>query len=133
MRPNFAERASAYGLATADVDGNSVTEVYDAAVEALDRARSGGGPTAIVATTMRMLGHAIHDGAEYVPREMLAEWERKDPIARHREQLISTGIVTEQQIDAIETAARERILEAVATVEAAPFPDPDSLTDGVYA
>lgn len=132
-RPNFSERARSYGLTTIDVDGNSVTDVYDAAVEALERARSGGGPTAIVATTMRMLGHAIHDGAEYVPRDLLAEWERKDPITRHREKLLSDGAVTEQQIEAIDAAARERILEAVETVEAAPFPDPGSLADGVYA
>lgn len=131
--PNFTERARAYGFETARVDGNSVTEVHDACTEALERARGGGGPTAIEATTMRMLGHAIHDGAEYVPRELLEQWERRDPLKRHRALLLEREIATEAQIATIEKTARDRILEAVATVEAAPFPDPDSLTHGVYA
>ena len=64
---DIAQRAAGYGIPGLAVDGNDVEAVYAAAAEAIERARAGGGPTLIEAKTMRMLGHAIHDGAEYVP------------------------------------------------------------------
>lgn len=131
--PNFSQRAAAYGVATEQVDGNSVIAVYRTCVDALERARSGGGPTVIEATTMRMLGHAIHDGAEYVPPELLAEWELRDPLRVHRDHLITTGIADEATLVGIEDSAHKRIGEAIAIAEAAPLPHPDSLHDDVYA
>ncbi len=131
--PNFAARASVYGVATAIVDGNSVNDVYEACREAIERARNGGGPTVIEATTMRMLGHAIHDGAEYVPPELLAEWERRDPVANHRRHLLDTDIASEEMLEQVDATSRERIAAAIAEAEAAPMPDPDTLEDGVYA
>ena len=130
---NFSERASVYGVATAQVDGNSVNDVYSVCGEALERARSGGGPTVIEATTMRMLGHAIHDGAEYVPKELLEEWERRDPVANHRSHLLESGIASEPTLERLEATARQRISDAVAHAEHAPLPDPATLTDDVYA
>jgi TPP-dependent pyruvate/acetoin dehydrogenase alpha subunit len=67
--PDIADRAAAYAIPGVTVDGNDVEAVYAVTRTAVERARSGGGPTLIEAKTMRMLGHAIHDGAEYVPRE----------------------------------------------------------------
>jgi pyruvate dehydrogenase E1 component alpha subunit len=131
--PNFAQRAATYGVSTSAVDGNSVNDVYETCVEAIERARAGGGPTVIEATTMRMLGHAIHDGAEYVPSELLAEWERRDPVANHRDHLLATDIASEATLDRLDVTAQERIAAAVAEAERAPMPDPDTLTDGVYA
>ena len=130
---NFSERAAAYGVHTIAVDGNSVTSMYSACTNAIERARRGGGPTVVEATTMRMLGHAIHDGAEYVPREMLEEWKQRDPIALHRAHLIDSNIASESTLDQLDVAARERIAEAIETAENAPFPDASSLTDGVFA
>ena len=130
---NFAERAAVYGIHTALVDGNSVTDVYTTCAEAIERARAGGGPTVIEATTMRMLGHAIHDGAEYVPPELLAQWERRDPVVNHRSHLLASDIASEATLDRLDATARERIAAAVAEAEAAPMPDPNTLTDGVYA
>jgi pyruvate dehydrogenase E1 component alpha subunit len=131
--PNFAERASVYGVATSTVDGNSINDVYQVCVEAIERARAGGGPTVIEATTMRMLGHAIHDGAEYVPADLLAEWERRDPVANHRQHLLDTDIASEAMLEQVDATSRERIAAAIAEAEAAPMPDPDTLEDGVYA
>jgi pyruvate dehydrogenase E1 component alpha subunit len=131
--PNFSERAGVYGITTAAADGNSVTDIYETCIEALDRARAGGGPTVIEATTMRMLGHAIHDGAEYVPRGLLDEWELRDPVAGHRRHLIDTGIASENALDRLDASASERIAEAIAHAEQAPMPDPNTLTDDVYA
>jgi pyruvate dehydrogenase E1 component alpha subunit len=130
---NFSERAGAYGVHTIEVDGNSVNSMYSACVDAIERARGGEGPSVIEATTMRMLGHAIHDGAEYVPRELLEEWEQRDPLAIHRAHLIESDIASEATLDQLDMAARERIKEAIETAESAPLPDPSSLTDGVFA
>ncbi len=130
---DLASRAASYGLATERVDGNDVEAVYRAVSAAVDRARRGDGPSAIEAVTMRMLGHAIHDGAEYVPRELLEEWEGRDPIERHRRALMADGVVTAEDLDRMQRVARERITEAIAAAEAAPFPDPSTVTEGVYA
>ncbi len=86
---DISQRAAGYGMPGLSVDGNDVEEVYRAAAEAIERARSGGGPTLIEAKTMRMLGHAIHDGAEYVPAGLLAEWEARDPVVGYAARLIA--------------------------------------------
>ena len=88
---DIARRADGYGIPGVIVDGNDVEAVYAVVHEAIERARRGGGPTLIEAKTMRMLGHAIHDGAEYVPPELLAEWEAEDPLRRFEARLIADG------------------------------------------
>ena len=77
---NLADRAKAYGIPSYSVDGNDVVAVYTTAKEAVDRARNGEGPILIEVKTFRRLGHAQHDPAEYVPKEMRAYWEARDPI-----------------------------------------------------
>ena len=86
---DIADRAVGYGMPGVVVDGNDVELVHGVTQVALERARNGDGPTLIEAKTMRMLGHAIHDGAEYVPNELLAEWEERDPLRRHAERLMA--------------------------------------------
>ncbi|HVR31879.1 MAG TPA: thiamine pyrophosphate-dependent dehydrogenase E1 component subunit alpha [Acidimicrobiia bacterium] len=129
----FAEKVAAYDIPSVRVDGNDFGAVYDAVSVAVDRAREGGGPTVVEADTMRMLGHAIHDGAEYVPRELLESWERRDPVRAMRSRLADEGILTEDQLGAIDRTAHDKIQSAVAIAEAAPLPDPATLSDGVYA
>jgi TPP-dependent pyruvate/acetoin dehydrogenase alpha subunit len=77
---DLADKAKGYGIPAEIVDGNDVVAVYDVARRAVDRARSGGGPTLIEAKSFRMLGHAQHDDQRYVPKELLEEWRKKDPI-----------------------------------------------------
>jgi len=77
---DLADRAKAYGIASYIVDGNDVVAVYTTAKEAVDRARAGEGPILIEAKSMRMRGHAQHDPAEYVPKEMFEYWKARDPI-----------------------------------------------------
>ena len=67
------------------VDGNDVEAVFEATRQARERALAGEGPTLIAATTMRMHGHGAHDDARYVPAELLAEWEERDPLERQRD------------------------------------------------
>src|ERR1700722_10020038 len=80
---DLADRAKAYGIKSAIVDGNDVVAVERAAREAIAHARAGNGPVLIEAKTMRMRGHAQHDSSEYVPKEMLDLWKRRDPLDRY--------------------------------------------------
>ena len=130
---DIARRADGYGMPGVIVDGNDVEAVYTVTKEAIERARSDGGPTLIEAKTMRMLGHAVHDGAEYVPAELLAEWERRDPIRLYNTKLIAEGIADRAELDEIGQRCQVEIEDAVAFAEASPWPEPASVTDGVYA
>jgi TPP-dependent pyruvate/acetoin dehydrogenase alpha subunit len=89
---HLVDRAAAYGIEGIRVDGNDVDAVRDAAAWAVDRARRGEGPTLIEADTMRIDGHAVHDGADYVPADLVAEWRSKDPIDRTHERLVAAGV-----------------------------------------
>jgi pyruvate dehydrogenase E1 component alpha subunit len=130
---DFTRKVSGLGVLATRVDGNDVEAVHRTVSDAVAHARDGGGPVVVEATTMRMLGHAIHDGAEYVPPDMLAEWQARDPVASFRARLVETGAATAERIDALDAAARERVAAAWVAAEAAPLPDPAGLNDGVYA
>ncbi len=130
---NFADRAAGYGIPGVIVDGNDVEAVYSVIKAAVDRARSGGGPTLIEAKTMRMLGHAIHDGAEYVPDELLAEWEPRDPIALFEARLLESGVTDGVELDEIRARAAMEVEDAIDYAEASPLPDPATVSEGVYA
>src|SRR5260370_37891116 len=84
----LAEAASGYGIPAVIVEGTEACQVYDAAREAVERAHRGEGPTMIEAKMMRMKGHAIHDGAAYVPKPMFDFWKKRDPIARFENYLV---------------------------------------------
>ena len=125
-------RAPGYAMKSATVDGNDVIAVYEAATEAVERARGGGGPTLIEANTMRMLGHAGHDPADYVPEELLKEWEEKDPIKAYKQRLLDESVLDESKIAAIDEEHKAAVEEAVTVAEAAPLPDGSEVSDGVY-
>lgn len=130
---DIADRAAAYGIPGEIVDGNDVEAVYAATLAAVERARGGGGPSLIECKTMRMLGHAIHDGAEYVPADLLAEWEKRDPVMTYAAKLIDAGVVDQDELDEIAHRCEVEVAEALAAAEAGPFPLADTVTDGVYA
>ena len=129
---SFVDRAKAYGCFGEFVDGNDVLAVYEATRKAIERARSGQGPTLIEADTMRMRGHAEHDDMKYVPVALLEEWKAKDPIARYEGRLLQQGLATEADLATV-TATIEKQLDAdVAFAEASPFPESESALDDVY-
>ena len=82
---------------------------------------------------MRMLGHAIHDGAEYVPRELLAKWERRDPIARFQGKLVAEEIADIEELNEIRQRAAVEIEDAIEFAESSPYPDPETVEEGIYA
>ncbi len=86
---DFTVRGTAYGCAGVGVDGNDAAELHDAVRAAAARARAGGGPTVIEARTFRLVGHAEHDDASYLPPELVKEWKDKDPIRRIEERLVA--------------------------------------------
>jgi TPP-dependent pyruvate/acetoin dehydrogenase alpha subunit len=130
---DLAERAIAYGIPGVIVDGTDACQVYDASHEACERARRGEGPTLIEAKMMRMKGHAIHDGAEYVPKPLFDYWKRRDPIARLEDYLVKKKkwLLPAESEELI--AGVERQLEADREIAVnSPMPTPESAAGGVY-
>src|ERR1700730_7374092 len=89
---NLADRALAYGIRSWIVDGNDVIAVYNAAKEAVNECRAGRGPALIEVKTMGMRGHAQHDPAEYVPKEMFEYWKARDPLTLFEKYLTQNKI-----------------------------------------
>jgi TPP-dependent pyruvate/acetoin dehydrogenase alpha subunit len=110
-----------------------VLAVYREAKWAIEKAREGGGPTLIESVTLRMEGHAVHDDAFYVPREMFEEWAKRDPIERFRWWLRDNAGLTDDEEDEITSAVKRQVNEAVERAEESPYPDPDTLLEGVFA
>ena len=102
---HLADRAAAYGFDGVVVDGTDVLAVYREAKRAIEKAREGGGPTLIESVTLRMEGHAVHDDAFYVPKELFEEWARRDPIERFRSWLRDNAAMTDDEEDEITAAS----------------------------
>jgi TPP-dependent pyruvate/acetoin dehydrogenase alpha subunit len=130
---DLAERAIGYGIPGVIVDGTDACQVYDAAREACERARSGKGSTLIEAKMMRMKGHAIHDSADYVPKKMFEYWRKRDPIARFENYLINTKKWLTKEENTKLISDLKRFLEEEREVAVnSPMPTPESAAGGVY-
>ena len=130
---NLAVKAAAYGIPGESVDGNDVLAVYASARGAVDRARSGGGPTLIEAMTYRMKGHAEHDAQAYVPKEELEEWRRKDPLERYTRVLIESAVSTAEELVALDQAIGQEVDREVELAEQSPLPAAEVTLQNVYA
>lgn len=126
-------RADAHGVRNEIVDGNDVEAVHAAVTEAVAVARRGDGPSLIEAKTMRMLGHAIHDGAEYVPAELIAEWQARDPLDLFERRLLDDGVVSPGDLKELAQRCAAEVTAAVEAAEAGEWPDPATVLDGIYA
>lgn len=129
---NLADRALAYGIQSRIVDGNDVVAVYETAKWAVDECRSGRGPVLIEAKTMRMKGHAQHDPAEYVPREMFDYWKDRDPIVRYEKYLTENGLWDAKAKADIDARIDRELTEDQKFAEESPLPDPKAAELGVY-
>jgi pyruvate dehydrogenase E1 component alpha subunit/2-oxoisovalerate dehydrogenase E1 component alpha subunit len=130
---SLADRAKAYGVHAATVDGNDVEAVYHAAKEAVDRARGGAGPVFLEAVTYRMKGHAEHDAQDYVNKEELAAWGERDPIARFSRTLVERGVAGEEELQGIDAAVVREVEEELRLAENGPLPLPGDALRDVYA
>jgi pyruvate dehydrogenase E1 component alpha subunit len=126
----IADRARAFGMPAAEVDGNDVTDVWRAAGDAIGRAREGGGASFIEARTYRIQGHfefesVVLSGGRYREEEEIEAWKGNDPIARYRAHLTASGTATAADLDAIEAEVLKRVQDAVAFAEAGEPADPE--------
>ena len=122
----IAQKAVAYGFPGIKVDGNDALAMYAASKEALERARSGGGPTLIEAFTYRLSDHTTSDDASrYRTKDEVGEWAKKDPIERFRSYLKGKGLWDEAFETRINQEADDRINRAVEEAESAPPPSPE--------
>lgn len=130
----IAQRAEAYGIPWACVDGNDVIAVYDAMKIAADHVRSGKGPYFVETITYRYFGHSKSDRNLYRPKEEIEDWKKnRDPIMRFTAHLLRAEILGESQVQEIDAEAEQVILRAVEFAEASPEPEPSTLTEYVYA
>jgi TPP-dependent pyruvate/acetoin dehydrogenase alpha subunit len=130
---HIADRAAAYGFEGVVVDGTDVLAVYREAKRAIEKAREGGGPTLVECLTLRMEGHAVHDDAFYVPKEMFEQWAAYDPIERYRTWLQNHADLSEGEESEITATVKRLLNDALDRADASPLPDPSTLEGGVFA
>src|SRR3990172_1187804 len=130
---HVADPAPTYRFQRVVIDGTDVLAVYREAKRAVDKAREGGGPTLIECLTLRMEGHAVHDDAFYVPKELFEEWAKRDPIERFRSWLRENAEFSDEEEDEIAADVKRLLNEALRRAEESPFPEPSDLFEGVYA
>src|SRR5947209_61706 len=130
---HVADRAQAYGFEGVVVDGTDVLAVYREAKRAIEQARDGGGPTLLECLTLRMEGHAVHDDAFYVPKELFEEWAKADPLERFRTWLRDNADLGDDEEDEIASGVKKLLNEALRRAEESPLPEPSQLTEGVFA
>lgn len=128
--PGVAERAEGYGIPGVRVDGNDVEAVYKAARTAVERARSGGGPSIVELYTFRMRAHNSSD-KEIRSQELRDAWEDKSPIKRLRNRLLTCG-VAEETLEEVEAAADAEIEKAYEFAAASSYPAPETVCENVY-
>ena len=115
------------------VDGQDVLDVYVAARDAVARARVGDGPSLLESVSLRWRGHAGHDPAKYVPKEMLEEYmAKKDPVKRFHEVLLKEGVVDDGAVEALEERIKKEFDEGYEFAQQSPLPEPADVTAGVY-
>lgn len=132
--PDVAVRAAGYGFPGVTVDGNDVLAVYDAAREAVARARRGEGATFIEAKTYRLVPHTSDDDdRRYRSAEEVAEWAKKDPLIRYKAWLEERGVASAGEIEELQAKALAEVDDATQYAENAPLPDPASALLHVYA
>src|SRR5207249_94657 len=127
---HVADRAQSYGFEGVVVDGTDVLAVYREAKRAIEKARSGGGPTLVECLTLRMEGHAVHDDAFYVPKELFEEWAWRDPLERFRTWLREHAELSDEEEEEIRADVKKLLNDAIRRAEESPLPDPETVLEG---
>lgn len=124
-----SDRAAGYGMAGEYVASNDPDDIYEAACRAVERARAGKGGTILELKTARLEGHFMGDQQAYIPEQM----KQVDPLPLYRAKLVKGGVLTKDQADAIEAAAKVRMEKAMQFAKEAPYPEPHEAFDHVFA
>ena len=126
-------RAASYGIPGVTVDGNDVLAVYEAVLEADERARVGQGPSLVDCLTYRWRGHSKSDRNLYRTAQEIEEWKHKCPIRRFKKVLVDAAIMTNDEVEAIDQAAKTAVDRAAEEALTFPEPSPENMEDEVYA
>ena len=130
---DVADRAAAYGIPGVVVDGNDVIAVYEAASEAVKRARKGQGPTLLECKTYRHRGHTEGDpGTAYRSKEEIEEWKMKDPIPRFEKKLLQMKVLSQKKMADIHGSIDEELDAGLQFAEESPYPEMTDVTTDVY-
>lgn len=128
---DLATRAAGYGMPGVIVDGQDAVAVHDAVADAVERARTGGGPTFVEAKTTRFRGHFEGDPQHYRPAADREQW--RDPVEVLAGRILAVGLASQADLDAIAERAEEEMRDAAARAKRAPLPTRDRLFEGVLA
>lgn len=130
---DVVDRAKGYGMPGEIVDGNDVAAVYLASRRAIAEARAGRGPTFLEFKTMRMHGHSEHDSAKYVPRELLEEWKKKDPILKAEQLLEQLGYGDSAYFHDVGERVKKEVDAGLEFAESSALPEGREVLEGVFA
>ena len=134
MSASIALRGQGYGIANQAVDGMNVLDVYEAATEAVTRAKKGGGPTLLECVTYRYRGHGVYDiGLDYRTQEEIDQWMSRDPIVNFEKKMTSENVVSTSDLEALRTKVKAKVEEAAQFALDRPYPSKDILTRHVWA
>jgi 2-oxoisovalerate dehydrogenase E1 component len=130
---DVAERVRSYGIPGIAVDGNDVLAVTEAAKAAIERARSGGGPSLVEGKTYRTRPHAegMRDGG-YRTMEEIESWKSRDPITLLESRLLDREIATQAQIDTVRQEIEDVVAEGLEFAKSSPYPEPDTAALHIY-
>jgi len=131
--PNAADRGCAYHIPGEVVDGMSVLEVRGVVAKAVERARNGEGPSLVEAKTYRYYGHSHSDPRAYRTKEEEKKWKDRDPINMLKENMKSVGMLSDEDFDGLNKAAKAKLKTAMDYSEQSPPPDPSELKTDVFA
>lgn len=129
-----SQRGEAYGIHGRKVDGQNVSQVYEAALEAIEHARSGQGPVLLEMDTYRYRGHGMSDPAKYRTKEEVEDWkDNRDPIDTLRVRLLQDKLASEDDLKSIEKEIKKIVTDAATFAQESPEPDPSELWMDVLA
>ena len=120
--PDLAQRACGYRMPHYHIDGNDLDTVISEMTKAVDRARTGGGPSYLVADTYRFRGHSMSDAMKYRTKEEMEKAKNRDPITLYEVRLREKGILSQEQIDSMQEEVAAQVQEAIEKADADPFP-----------
>ncbi|MBV6440890.1 MAG: dehydrogenase [Haliscomenobacteraceae bacterium CHB4] len=123
---SLTDRAAGYGMRGLSIDGNNIIEVYNTIRRLATEMRENPEPVLLECSTFRMRGHEEASGTKYVPKELMEEWAKKDPLENYEKWLLAEGILTEAHIKSLKDRYKKEVQSAVDVMFAEPEPVPDT-------
>jgi 2-oxoisovalerate dehydrogenase E1 component len=131
----FVDKAIGYGIEGVKVDGNNIVEMYDTVKSISEKMRKDPQPVLLECITFRMRGHEEASGTKYVPKKLLEEWGKKDPLDNYESYLIKEGVLDKKTVEDIRKKQKKQIDDGLAIAFAETHPNAETGTElnDVYA